>query len=117
MLFYVSINPWGVYVKEGEFFESQGGLEEEWGETWIPVCGQDVEDARLEGKKIRAVGPPVPKPAVNKEDYSKMNQTRLRSELGSLCGLHGQTFERECNACASALDARMSAKIELGRGG
>jgi hypothetical protein len=36
-----------VYVKEGDFFRSQGGLTEEWGSTWIGIEASSLDDARL----------------------------------------------------------------------
>lgn len=35
-----------VFIKDLEFFKSQGGFKESWGRNWIPVRGKDVEDAR-----------------------------------------------------------------------
>lgn len=50
---YVLIEPWAVYVKEGEFFKSQGGLEEEWGMRWVPIMAESIEAAREIGVKMR----------------------------------------------------------------
>lgn len=36
-----------VYVKEGNFFRSQGGLTGEWGSSWIPIRARSLDDARL----------------------------------------------------------------------
>lgn len=33
-------------VKGGDFFRSQGGLKDSWGEHWIPVQADSIEDAR-----------------------------------------------------------------------
>ncbi len=116
MLFYILVEPWAVYVKEGEFFASQGGLTSAWGESWRPVYAQDVEDARNVGEGYRAQGCLNDRvPAVNKRDYSQLGDHTLCVELGAVCGLHGQAFTRGCNACASANDARLSAKEELVR--
>lgn len=35
-----------VFVKELEFFRSQGGFSESWGTHWTPVVATDLEDAR-----------------------------------------------------------------------
>lgn len=51
--YYININPWAVYVKEGLFFEMQGGLVEEWGKYWIKVQACCTEGARNQGYKIR----------------------------------------------------------------
>jgi hypothetical protein len=36
-----------VYVKEGEFFRSQGGLTEDWGKHWTGIQASSLDDARL----------------------------------------------------------------------
>lgn len=36
-----------VYVKEGDFFRSQGGLIEAWGAHWIGIDAASLNDARL----------------------------------------------------------------------
>lgn len=38
-----------VFVKELEFYRSQGGFREKWGETWIPIVATSIEDAREKG--------------------------------------------------------------------
>ena len=38
-----------VFVKEIDFFESQGGFVERWGEKWVPVTATSVESAREAG--------------------------------------------------------------------
>jgi len=53
MEFYILIEPWAVYVKEAEFFKSQGGPTEEWGKEWIEIEAESIEDAREKGKEIR----------------------------------------------------------------
>jgi len=54
--FYVVINSFqhpfeekraNVYVKEGNFFRSQGGLTDDWGKNWIGIEAKDMNDARL----------------------------------------------------------------------
>jgi len=55
MLYYILIEPWAVYVKEGEFFKSQGGLEKDWGKYWIPVQADGIEHARSIGLYKRDV--------------------------------------------------------------
>lgn len=116
MLFYVLVEPWAVYVKESAFFESQNGLTEDWGKRWRPVFAADIESARVIGQGYREQNCLADRmPSINKSNFSLMGENRLRSELGSVCGLHGQEFARGCNACAGAFDARMSAKEELGR--
>ncbi len=39
-----------VYVKEGEFFKSQGGLTDDWGQWWRPVHAKSCEHARSMGR-------------------------------------------------------------------
>jgi hypothetical protein len=41
-----------VFVKTYDYFKSQGGFEEEWGEVWVPVVATGIEDAREKGCKI-----------------------------------------------------------------
>lgn len=36
-----------VYVKEGNFFRSQGGLSSEWGTHWVGIEAASLNDARL----------------------------------------------------------------------
>ena len=45
--FYITKNDGGaVFVKEGAFFESQGGLTADWGKTWREVYAADLASAR-----------------------------------------------------------------------
>lgn len=46
MKFYILIEPWATYVKEAEFFKSQGGLTEGWGKRWVEVETKSIEEAR-----------------------------------------------------------------------
>jgi hypothetical protein len=55
-LHYVLAQPWAVYVKEGNFFKSQGGLVKEWGKDWVPVMAEGIEHARLIGEQMREMG-------------------------------------------------------------
>ena len=58
--FYVLTRPTGhIYVKEAEFFEEQGGLEQPWGKAWQKVRALDIADAREVAKKawLRSVDP------------------------------------------------------------
>ncbi len=49
--YYVHRNSGGaVFVKEGEFFEQQGGLTEEWGKHWTVVQACSIEHARAIGE-------------------------------------------------------------------
>jgi len=41
-----------LFVKEGEFFKSQGGLKEPWGKSWIPVIAATIGDARRQAAQI-----------------------------------------------------------------
>lgn len=55
---FILITDAGVYVKEAEFFKSQGGLKQDWGKNWIPVIalGEDevgIENARKIGKDLK----------------------------------------------------------------
>jgi hypothetical protein len=50
-IYMVNVNSFSgcVFVKELDFFRSQGGLEQKWGEHWVPVVATSVEDAREKG--------------------------------------------------------------------
>lgn len=39
-----------VFVKEGSFFEEQGGLVDDWGKGWKKVYADSIEHARLIGE-------------------------------------------------------------------
>lgn len=53
MEYYILVEPWAVYVKEAEFFKSQGGLTQLWGKNWKLVEADSVEDARNIGKRLQ----------------------------------------------------------------
>lgn len=53
--YYVLIQPWEVYAKEGDFFRQQGGLSDDWGKRWVPVEAGSIEGAREMGKQMRAM--------------------------------------------------------------
>ncbi len=57
--YYILVKPWAVYVKEGEFFEAQGGLKSDWGRAWQPVDAESIVEARSIGEQKRAGGKPV----------------------------------------------------------
>lgn len=50
---YVLANSAAVYVKEADFFISQGGLKDEWGKHWTPVTATSLYQARAIGIKLR----------------------------------------------------------------
>lgn len=41
-----------LFVKEANFFESQGGITESWGKAWVPVVAKSIEDARREASVL-----------------------------------------------------------------
>jgi len=53
---YVHWNGAAVFVKEAEFFKSQGGLTAKWGEAWRAVIAEDIEDARRVGEAMHGRG-------------------------------------------------------------
>jgi hypothetical protein len=53
--YYVLINEAGVYTKEGTFFESHGGLTQEWGKNWRPIEATSLYDARNQGIALRRI--------------------------------------------------------------
>ena len=50
---YVLIKEAGVYVKEGKFFRSQGGLVQDWGKNWEPIMAESLYDAQYKGIALR----------------------------------------------------------------
>lgn len=50
---FVLVKPYGVYVKEGQFFRSQGGLVQPWGRSWRRLFAMSIEDARKKGERLR----------------------------------------------------------------
>ncbi|HLG26571.1 MAG TPA: hypothetical protein VI423_02185 [Paenisporosarcina sp.] len=53
-VYMVHIGPGGtVFVKELEFFRSQRGFEQPWGEAWFPIVASGLEDARVRAKLNR----------------------------------------------------------------
>lgn len=55
--YYIAIEPWAVYVKEGNFFRDQvaqsPSTDSTWHMNWINVEAQSIEHARELGKKIK----------------------------------------------------------------
>ena len=45
---YYVLKTWAgaVFVKEADFFKSQGGLKEDWGKNWKRIKATSIEDAR-----------------------------------------------------------------------
>lgn len=41
-----------VFVKDYDFFVSQGGLTQEWGKRWLELEATSIEDARKQGCKL-----------------------------------------------------------------
>ena len=50
---YVLVKEFGVYVKDGEFFESEGGLVSSWGRAWERIKVTTLHDARRIGIEMR----------------------------------------------------------------
>lgn len=49
-----------IFIKEAEFFESQGGLTKEWGKNWVPITDANtIGDARRKAAKKWGVDLPV----------------------------------------------------------
>lgn len=46
-----------VFVKDLEFFRSQGGFTEPWGESWVPIVATSIEDARKKGCDLPGARP------------------------------------------------------------
>ena len=57
-VYMVLVGPGGsVFVKEQNFFRSQGGFEEDWGLSWQPVVATSIEDAREKGCQLPGARP------------------------------------------------------------
>ena len=41
-----------VFIKEAEFFRSQGGLVEDWGKNWVAITARDDDEAREKGRAL-----------------------------------------------------------------
>ncbi|QIV65882.1 hypothetical protein Cp1R7AA1_191 [Mesorhizobium phage Cp1R7A-A1] len=50
---YVHFNGAAYFVKEADFFASQGGLVMRWGAAWQPVIAKDIEDAREMARTLK----------------------------------------------------------------
>ncbi len=50
---YVLVKEHGVYVKDGEFFESKGGQTSDWGRAWERIEATTLHDARRVGIQMR----------------------------------------------------------------
>lgn len=57
-VYYVSNNGKEWFVKEGKFFEGQGGLTSEWGKSWRPILATSIDDARVRAAKQMEYGLP-----------------------------------------------------------
>lgn len=55
-MYYILIRPWAVYVKDGQFFIDQGGLNAEWGKDWVRVWANSFDEARQIGIDRRDKG-------------------------------------------------------------
>lgn len=42
-----------IFVKDHEFFISQGGDREDWGKSWQPIKASSIEDARSKAERLR----------------------------------------------------------------
>ena len=51
--YFIHINDAGVYVKDGDFFRSQGGCTKPWGRYWERIEAESLYDARNQGIKLR----------------------------------------------------------------
>lgn len=59
--FYYHINRSGaVFVKDGDFFISQGGLEKDWGKHWKKIKAESLDQAREIGEIVRATTRQIP---------------------------------------------------------
>lgn len=57
-VYMVHVGPSGsVFVKTYDFFKSQRGFEQEWGEAWVPLVATSIEDARKKGCKLPGAKP------------------------------------------------------------
>ena len=58
-IFMVNVNQFSgcVFVKDYDFYVSQGGLKESWGEHWIPIMSTSIEAAREAGCELPGAKP------------------------------------------------------------
>jgi len=50
--FAVLVELWATYITDWDFFVSEGGLEQKWGQNWVPIEAESIEDARKKGKYL-----------------------------------------------------------------
>lgn len=48
-----------VYIQKGDFFREQGGLTDEWGENWVGIKAESLNDARLKAHASEGTGCPL----------------------------------------------------------
>lgn len=46
-----------VFVKELDFFRSQGGFTQDWGKNWLPIVATSIEEARERGCTLPGAKP------------------------------------------------------------
>ena len=51
--YFILVNEAGVYVKEANFFRSQGGEIDGWGKKWEPIDAESAYEARAKGIQLR----------------------------------------------------------------
>lgn len=57
-VYMVQVNCAGsVFVKELDFFRTQGGFREGWGRAWVPIVAESIEDARELGCRLPGARP------------------------------------------------------------
>lgn len=86
--YYVLWNGGAWVAKDGEFFESQGGLKEEWGKDWIPIYADSLEHARdaaklrlVEGKLLITVNNDIFDPSAKPSEPEKQTNQRIFRKL------------------------------------
>lgn len=84
----VLVNSGGsVFVKDYDFFRSQGGCTEGWGLHWTPVMAGSVEEARSKGCAL---------PGARPESAQAWNAPDFRG-AGSVWNLCGDAHHREAS--------------------
>lgn len=53
-LFFIKLETHGAYVKDGNAFIQQGGLNDTWGDQWFPIVSRDMDSARARANRMLA---------------------------------------------------------------
>lgn len=123
--FYVHRNSGNVvFVKEGTFFEQQGGLTQPWGKRWVRIQADSIEDARARGEALLGPWVPLPEDApqigrIPEVEKKHMTVSEIARALAGTCARCGKPAQidagpehttRVCASCGWREDLRAQAE-------